>query len=83
MRIAMRGLAAGLCFHLLFSTALAQQKDGDPRRPARESPRREGTLKGGDVAPDFTLGSLDGKQKVRLSDFRGKRPVALVFGSYT
>lgn len=37
----------------------------------------------GDVAPDFKLERADGKGPVRLYDFRGKRPVALVFGSYT
>jgi peroxiredoxin len=37
----------------------------------------------GDDAPDFTLKSPDGGQTVTLSDYRGKRPVALVFGSYT
>ena len=40
-------------------------------------------LKAGDAAPDFTLKSLDGPQTVTLSDFRGKRPVVLIFGSYT
>lgn len=83
MRIAMRGLAAGLCFYPIFSAALAEQKDGESRRPGRESPRREGALKAGDVAPDFTLQTLDRKQKVAMSGFRGKRPVALIFGSYT
>jgi hypothetical protein len=34
-------------------------------------------------APDFTLVTHDGKRKVRLSEFRGKRPVVLVFGSFT
>lgn len=37
----------------------------------------------GDVAPDFALQDPEGGVAVRLSDFRGKRPVALVFGSYT
>ena len=37
----------------------------------------------GDIAPDFTLTRLDGRGYVRLADFRGERPVALVFGSYT
>ena len=37
----------------------------------------------GHLAPDFELQSPDGVTQVRLSDFRGKRPVALVFGSYT
>ncbi len=38
----------------------------------------------GDVAPDFDLPRLGGGGgTVRLSSFRGARPVALVFGSYT
>ncbi len=35
-------------------------------------------------APDFELPLLDDRSRtVRLSNFRGKRPVALIFGSYT
>ena len=37
----------------------------------------------GDLAPDFTLFDTSGTKSVTLSDFRGKKPVALVFGSYT
>ena len=37
----------------------------------------------GDLAPDFELQDPTGQTAVRLSSFRGKRPVALVFGSYT
>lgn len=37
----------------------------------------------GDLAPDFTLSDVSGKESVTLSDFRGKKPVALVFGSFT
>lgn len=51
-------------------------------RPAGQMPR-QGTLKVGDLAPDFELTVRGGEQKVRLSSFRGRRPVALVFGSYT
>ncbi|MFT5730879.1 MAG: peroxiredoxin [Desulforhopalus sp.] len=39
--------------------------------------------KTGDMAPDFTLSDSTGTESVTLSDFRGKKPVALVFGSYT
>ena len=39
--------------------------------------------KAGDLAPDFALLDPAGEAATRLSDFRGKRPVALVFGSYT
>ncbi len=36
------------------------------------------TLKVGDVAPDFTLPAQDGRS-VRLSDFRGNKPVVVYF----
>jgi peroxiredoxin len=39
--------------------------------------------KAGDMAPDFTLFDSSGTESVSLSDFRGKKPVALVFGSFT
>ena len=39
--------------------------------------------KAGDMAPDFTLKDISGTGAVTLSDFRGKKPVALVFGSFT
>ena len=37
----------------------------------------------GDPAPDFELSDVTGEQRVRLSDFQGQKPVALVFGSFT
>ena len=37
----------------------------------------------GDAAPDFELYDATGANPVRLSDFQGKKPVALVFGSFT
>ena len=37
----------------------------------------------GKEAPDFTLQRLGSDEFVRLSSFKGKRPVALIFGSYT
>ena len=51
---------------------VAWQNSLDPKSP-----------KVGDMAPDFELQDPEGNVRVRLSDFRGKRPVALVFGSYT
>ena len=39
--------------------------------------------KQGDMAPDFTLSDANGENPVSLSDFRDKRPVALIFGSFT
>ncbi len=45
--------------------------------------RREGSLRPSSLAPDFTLQPRGGGEPVTLSSFRGKSPVALVFGSYT
>jgi len=37
----------------------------------------------GDIAPDFELCDVNGENPVRLSDYQGKKPVALIFGSFT
>jgi hypothetical protein len=37
----------------------------------------------GYMAPDFELRDVDGANAHRLSDYRGRKPVALVFGSFT
>jgi peroxiredoxin len=44
---------------------------------------RKGNLNVGDEAPDFSLETYDNRSRVQLSDFKGKKPVVLVFGSYT
>jgi hypothetical protein len=45
---------------------------------------RRGTLNIGDAAPDFALTKIDKTGQVQLSSFAAqKRPVVLVFGSYT
>jgi len=84
MRMNLRILAVGFGLALMASVLLAQDRAGKSRRGGpRNAGRREGKLKVGDVAPNFTLASLDGKRKVTLSEYRGERPVALIFGSYT
>ncbi len=37
----------------------------------------------GDAAPDFSLSDVENQNTVQLSEFKGKRPVALIFGSFT
>ena len=37
----------------------------------------------GDSAPEFSLKTLDGRETYALAQFRGKKPVVLIFGSYT
>ena len=45
---------------------------------------RAGDLRPGDAAPDFSLTKLDKSGTVRLSDVTvQRRPVVLIFGSYT
>ena len=51
---------------------MAEQKEVN-----RQAPRA------GDLAPDFTLTDSSGTETVTLSNFREKKPVALVFGSFT
>lgn len=44
---------------------------------------RAGSHSVGDMAPDFSLDTVDHKSTVQLSSFRDRKPVVLVFGSYT
>ena len=37
----------------------------------------------GDPAPDFELRDTDGENPTHLSVFRGRKPVVLIFGSFT
>jgi len=48
-----------------------------------ELARRSSGPAPGEPAPDFCLSPPDGGASVRLSSFAGRRPVALIFGSYT
>ena len=36
-----------------------------------------------DLAPDFILSDIQGENPIHLSDYQGKKPVALIFGSFT
>ncbi len=55
-----------------YTDAETWQQHYDPLAPKR-----------GDVAPDFELRDINGENPVRLSSFKGKKPVALIFGSLT
>ncbi|MGI9519015.1 MAG: EF-hand domain-containing protein [Pirellulaceae bacterium] len=63
---------------------VAAGDDSGSRRGRRGNRRpEEGALKVGDVAPTFTLKSLDGDSETDLAEFRDQKPVVLIFGSYT
>ncbi len=89
-KVMMRSYKAGLLacsFCLLFVAVapellLAKQRSERRGRPARRM-RDDNAPKVGDVAPTFTLMSLDGKSETDLAMYRGKKPVVLFFGSYT
>jgi hypothetical protein len=72
------------------SWAAARDRDGDGRLSRRERMKPGTEPKVGwfpvperEKAPEFSLPREDGSGMVRLSSFAGKRPVALIFGSYT
>ena len=44
---------------------------------------RAGDVNPGDVAPDFTVKTLETKEPVQLASLWAEKPVVLVFGSYT
>lgn len=65
-----------------------RDQDGRLSRRERTRPGREppvGWFKPGEreKSPDFTLPRDEGAETVTLSSFAGKRPVALIFGSFT
>jgi len=72
MRMACISTLAVLAF-----AASASAADKGDMRP------REGTLKVGDEAPAFALKSPDGKTTFTLAEHKDKKPVVIVFGSYT
>ncbi len=76
--------ASATVIGMVFSIALfAQGRPGEVNAPPARGERKPDTLRVGDPAPDFTLPDPTGKSTVTLSSFRGKKPVVLIFGSYT
>ena len=73
----MRKLTSGLLLSIALTFAISAQEAPKPAPPAPEPMK----IKVGDIAPDFTLLSYDGTgvKPVTLSDFRGKKNVALAF----
>jgi hypothetical protein len=73
-----------LCGAVLAVPAPAQKgKPGEVNTPPAKGERVKDSVLTGDAAPEFTLAEVQGDGKVTLSSFKGKRPVVLIFGSYT
>jgi len=77
-------MVKSLAIMVLLAVVLTAPSFGRGGRGPLDRPR-QGSLKLGDPAPDFELSRLGGKENetVRLSSFKGKQPVVLIFGSYT
>jgi cytochrome oxidase Cu insertion factor (SCO1/SenC/PrrC family) len=73
LAVALVGLAIGL--------PIASAQDKNTSQDKKRAPQ-QGSLKVGDVAPDFTIKDVDGKDTMKLSALKGK-PVVLIFGSCT
>jgi hypothetical protein len=58
-------------------------KPGEIITPAAKGERIADKLEAGMPAPDFTLPELHGTREITLSSFKGKKPVVLIFASYT
>ena len=71
-----------LALFVLNGQAPAQSKKIPGPRPPPGYVEK-GALQKGNLAPLFKLKSQDGKSETDLAAFRGKRPVILIFGSYT
>jgi hypothetical protein len=83
-------MAASGCF--LVAAVLGLADDAPPRpttlpgekfTPPAMSERQKDKLAVSDAAPDFTLKDLSGKNDIKLSSLKGKKPVVLIFGSCT
>lgn len=83
--ISKRLLLTGLWLGVIVVVASGQQggRPGEVNTPPARGERLQDRLKEGEPAPDFALPLLKGKGEVKLSTFRGQRPVVLVFASYT
>jgi len=73
---------------ITFFEARDEQRSGVLALPVAQEAERSGGkwtsgALAGEPAPDFTLEPPDGGAQTTLSSFRGSKPVALIFGSYT
>ena len=66
---------------MLSESSYSQRNRDQKKQRGRRSDAN--ALKVGQQAPQFTLKSLDGKSETRLKDYQDKKPIVLIFGSYT
>ena len=82
-------VALGIIGLLVLLTALPGCASSKEKRMSRgmgeipEKYKNDGAPQVGDVAYLFKLKTVDGEKEVDLASFKGNRPVAIFFGSYT
>jgi tetratricopeptide (TPR) repeat protein len=64
-------------------SAIGRTKDAAVENQLVARASREHGIQIGDLAPDFRLPRADSSDRIALSDYRGRSPVLLVFGSYS
>ena len=75
-------------FTITSGVVFSQEKGGGKDRASKDRGKGKGSNEpkspfAGDIAPTFKLMSMDGKREVDLEKIKGKKPIALFFGSYT
>lgn len=89
MALRRSGVAYGIIGLLILITALPGCASSEKKRMSRrmgempEKYKNDGAPQVGDVAYLFKLKTVEGDKEVDLASFKGDRPVALFFGSYT
>ncbi len=96
-RRVVRNTVAYLMTIFFLMALVAEFSSGQTRQARSANPDKSGLVKLGQLAPDFELpkltfktddtgkpiGVISEKDTVRLSSFRGKKPVCLIMSSYT
>lgn len=85
MRDIMRLYSPGCVFLIgtLLMAGCTSSRDRAIKRMIAERQSKDSAPRVGEPAPDLSLQTRDGARTVELAALRGKRPVILIFGSYT
>lgn len=86
MRRILKWIAVGAASLIIIAVAAAMIRFHGPRNLIgfiRYDQRQEGTLVAGHDTPDVELVTLDGASRVHLREWIGRKPLVLIFGSFT
>jgi len=72
-----------ILLHILPVEIAFSQTRAERAKQRNNRDKDDGAPKAGEMAPIFTVKSLDGTSEFALENFRQQKPVILFFGSYT